>query len=94
MEIPQELHDGLIAILSVVFPEAAAGQIVGWGLIGSALVLLANVVTSLTPTRWDDRAVDIIFRVLNVIAFNAGKNRNLDDVEPTRLPKPPRVGKS
>ena len=36
-------------------------------------------ITALTPTRADDRALDVVLRILNVLAGNVGRNRNADD---------------
>ena len=38
-----------------------------------------TAITALTPTRADDRVLDIILRVLNVLAGNVGRNRNAGD---------------
>lgn len=45
----------------------------------TALLTAATLVTALTPTRHDDAAVDLILRVLNLLAGNVVKNRNADD---------------
>ena len=50
-----------------------------WIVALTGLVTAATAVTALTPTKWDDRAVNVIFRVLNILAGNVGKNRNADD---------------
>ena len=45
------------------------------------LVVAANAVTIITPTRIDDDALGFVnkgLRVLNVIAGNFGRNRNAD----------------
>lgn len=47
----------------------------------------AKAITVLTPTRSDDKALDAILRVLNVLALNVGKDKNADDVPPTKEPK-------
>jgi hypothetical protein len=43
------------------------------------LVTLATIVTALTPTRWDNQAMDKLFHYVNLIAGNVGHNRNADD---------------
>ena len=43
------------------------------------LVTLATIVTSLTPSRWDNKIVDRLFQFLNLIAGNVGHNKNADD---------------
>jgi hypothetical protein len=44
----------------------------------TGLVTAATVVTALTPTTADDKVVNSILRVLNVLAGNVGKNENAD----------------
>ncbi len=45
----------------------------------TALVTAATAVTMLTPTQTDDKIVNGILRVLNILAGNFGKNKNADD---------------
>lgn len=48
----------------------------------SALLMLfagAKAITILTPTRSDDKVVDSILKVLNILAGNFGKDKNADD---------------
>lgn len=48
----------------------------------TALALIctgASVITALTPTNVDDKIVNWILRVLNMLALNEGKNINADD---------------
>jgi hypothetical protein len=45
----------------------------------TTVVAAANAITVLTPTRADDKAVDWILRLLNVLSMNIGKNKNADD---------------
>lgn len=57
-----------------------------WGVIPEwfqaicGMVTAATAVTALTPTKSDDRIVDMVLKVLNVIAGNVMKNKNMDDV--------------
>jgi len=44
------------------------------------LVTAATAVTALTPTKSDDKIVNAILKVLNVLAGNVMKNKNVDDV--------------
>ncbi|GLQ07502.1 hypothetical protein [Sneathiella chinensis] len=43
------------------------------------LVLFSTLITSLTPSRSNDRRLDRLLQVLNLLAGNVGKNRNADD---------------
>ena len=44
------------------------------------IVLFANTVTVAMPTRWRGNMVmDHISKILNYLAMNIGKNRNMDD---------------
>ena len=44
------------------------------------IVLFANTVTMAMPTRWRANIVlDYISRILNYLAMNIGKNKNMDD---------------
>lgn len=57
----------------------------------AALALLftaAKSITVLTPTRTDDKIVDAVLKVLNLLAGNFGKDKNADDVDPPTAPKP------
>ncbi len=42
-------------------------------------VLVATLVTSLTPTKADDARLDRVLGFLNMLAGNVGHNRNADD---------------
>ena len=45
------------------------------------IVLFANTVTVAMPTRWRGNIVmDYISKILNYLAMNIGKNKNMDDV--------------
>ena len=45
------------------------------------IVLFANTVTMAMPTRWRGNMVmDYLSRILNYLAMNIGKNRNIDDI--------------
>jgi hypothetical protein len=45
------------------------------------IVLFANTVTVAMPTRWRENMVmDYLSKILNYLAMNIGKNKNMDDV--------------
>jgi hypothetical protein len=45
------------------------------------IVLFANTITVAMPTRWKNNSLmDFISEVLNYLAMNIGKNKNMDDV--------------
>ena len=45
------------------------------------IVLFANTVTMAMPTRWGgNMMMDYLSKVLNYLAMNIGKNRNMDDI--------------
>lgn len=45
------------------------------------IVLFANTVTMARPTRWrGNMMVDYLSKILNDLAMNIGKKKNMDDV--------------
>ena len=45
------------------------------------IVLFANTVTMAMPTRWRGNVMmDYLSKILNYLAMNIGKNKNMDDV--------------
>ena len=45
------------------------------------IVLFANTVTVAMPTRWSGNMVmDYISKILNYLAMNIGKNKNMEDI--------------
>ena len=45
------------------------------------IVLFANTVTMAMPTRWrGNMMMDYLSRILNYLAMNIFKNRNMDDI--------------
>lgn len=49
-----------------------------WLVAITAVVTAATAVTALTPTKADDKIVNGILKMLNVLAGNFGKNKNAD----------------
>jgi uncharacterized membrane protein len=44
------------------------------------IVLFANTITMAMPTRWKSNSLmDFISQILNYLAMNIGKNKNMDD---------------
>ena len=45
------------------------------------IVLFANTVTMAMPTRWrGNMMMDYLSKILNYLAINIGKNKNMDDI--------------
>ena len=45
------------------------------------IVLFANTVTMAMPTRWrGNMMMDYLSRILNYLAMNIGKNKNMDHI--------------
>lgn len=45
------------------------------------IVLFASTVTMAMPTRWrGNMMMDYLSKILNYLAMNIGKNRNMDDI--------------
>ena len=51
-----------------------------WLLAITAVVTSANAITALTPTQTDDKILNAILRVLNILSLNIAKNKNADDI--------------
>ncbi len=66
----------------------------------TGLVTAATAVTALTPSKSDDRFLNALLAVLNVIAGNVGRNRNADtlrradDTLKSKYQSVPREGKA
>jgi hypothetical protein len=46
----------------------------------TGVVTAATALTALTPSKSDDKVLDKILKILNLLAGNIGKNKNADDV--------------
>ena len=53
-------------------------SIPAWIVAITTVLTAATAVTALTPSTSDDKIINGILRVLNVIAGNVGKNKNAD----------------
>ena len=49
-----------------------------WLVAATTIVTTVSVVTALTPTRSDDKVINSILTVLNILSLNVGANRNAD----------------
>ena len=45
----------------------------------TGIVTAATAITALTPSTADDKVLNTVLRVLNLLAGNVGKNKNADD---------------
>lgn len=59
-----------------LFQNPALGD---WIAAITGLVTAATAITMLTPTTVDNTVINIILKVLNVLAGNVLKNKNADD---------------
>ena len=50
-----------------------------WLVAITGVISAASAVTALTPTKTDDKIINAILKVLNVLSLNVGKNKNADD---------------
>ena len=49
-----------------------------WLVATTTIVTTLSAVTALTPTRSDDKVINSILTVLNILSLNVGANRNAD----------------
>ena len=49
-----------------------------WLVAATTIVTTLSAVTALTPTRSDDKVINSILAVLNILSLNVGANRNAD----------------
>ena len=58
-----------------LFQNPALGD---WIVAITAVVTAATTITALTPTTVDNTVVNIILKILNILAGNVLKNKNID----------------
>ena len=46
----------------------------------SGIIAVAAAITAITPSKSDDRIVQLILDILNKLGLNVGKAKNADDV--------------
>lgn len=56
--------------------DNTVGKVV-WGV--TALVVIANIITMLTPSTADNAVMDKVLKALNALSLNVLKNKNADD---------------
>jgi len=54
-------------------------EIGNWIAAIASVVTAATGITMLTPTKTDDKVINFVLRILNMLAGNFGKNKNADD---------------
>ena len=52
----------------------------------TAVITIANVITSMTPSKSDNLILDKILKILNFVSLNIGKNKNADEVKQSVWP--------
>jgi len=52
-----------------------------WLVAITGIVTAFTAVTTITPNKSDDKYIQIVLDVLNLLAGNVGKNKNADDKE-------------
>lgn len=57
------------------------GDYTVWLVAITTVVTGATALTALTPTKVDDKVLNVVLKVLNFIAGNFGKNTNADAVK-------------
>lgn len=45
----------------------------------AGVVTAATAITAITPTKSDDKIINIVLKVLNILAGNVFRNKNKDD---------------
>ena len=45
----------------------------------TGIVTACTAITALTPTKSDDKIINFVLKILNLLSGNIGKNKNADD---------------
>lgn len=54
----------------------------------TAVITIANIITASTPSKSDNKILNSILKILNIVSLNIGKNKNADDVEEPEIEIP------
>ena len=45
----------------------------------TGIVTACTAITALTPTKSDDKIINFVLKIINLLSGNIGKNKNADD---------------
>lgn len=65
--------------MEAFFSFLASQEFQAWIVAISGVVTACTAITAITPTNVDNKILDAVLTVLNVLAGNIGKNKNADD---------------
>ena len=65
--------------MEAFFNFLASSEFQAWIVAISGVVTACTAITVITPTKVDNKILDALLTVLNVLAGNFGKNKNADD---------------
>jgi hypothetical protein len=60
-------------------------------IISTLPVVIANLITMMTPSKADNKILNVILTILNLVSLNIGKNKNADTVEKPKIEIPVRT---
>jgi len=65
--------------MQAIIQFITSADFIDWLQAITAVVTAATAITALTPTKADNKIINVILKVLNMAAGNIGKNKNADD---------------
>ena len=65
--------------MEAFFNFLASQEFQAWIVAISGVVTACTAITAITPTNVDNKILDALLTILNVLAGNVGKNKNADD---------------
>jgi hypothetical protein len=65
--------------METFFNFLASQEFQAWIVAVTGVVTACTAITAITPTTVDNKILDALLTVLNVLAGNLGKNKNADD---------------